>query len=294
MAYSNLRIDRDKMKRDVDSDDDSEWLDDPVAKGLQPMNAAAGAMNAASGLPNIERPDHVSPETHHLVLKTMLGGEGWRERKDADDALVALRYQRMAELRRRAAAGGADGFAAQLVARELADLDGERLTRELSTAKANDCLVVHVHAPSARGAAVLDAALATLAGRHAEVKRRREGGGRSTGGGRATEVRPMAGEGDLQFARLSAVDAGVTARLDVVDESALPALLLYRGGRLVQSTLNVALPSVRTRLQPPDDDGPSSGGGGGSSSSDRVIDSDDLDALADEVEDLLDDLGLYE
>jgi hypothetical protein len=38
--------------------------------------------------------------------------------------------------------GGADGAAAALVARELEDLDGERLTRALATAKVDDALVV--------------------------------------------------------------------------------------------------------------------------------------------------------
>jgi hypothetical protein len=72
----------------------------------------------------------------------MLGSDGWQQRKADDDAVVALRYQRLAQLRARAALGGADGVAAALVARELEDLDGERLTRVLATAKVNDALVV--------------------------------------------------------------------------------------------------------------------------------------------------------
>jgi hypothetical protein len=77
-----------------------------------------------------------------LVLKTMLGGDGWQQRKTDDDAFLALRYQRLAQLRARARVGGADGAAAALVARELEDLDGERLTRALATAKVDDALVV--------------------------------------------------------------------------------------------------------------------------------------------------------
>ena len=54
----HLRLDRENMARDVDSEDDSEWLDDPIAVGLQPLNAAAAA------LPGIERfdsqPNHTS------------------------------------------------------------------------------------------------------------------------------------------------------------------------------------------------------------------------------------------
>lgn len=72
----------------------------------------------------------------------MLGSDGWQQRKADDDAVVALRYKRLAQLRARAALGGADGVAAALVARELEDLDGERLTRVLATAKVNDALVV--------------------------------------------------------------------------------------------------------------------------------------------------------
>lgn len=113
MAQVRGLIDRDSMKRDSDDEDDSEWLDDPIAKGLQPITEQQ-ALAMHGGLPNIERPEHVSPDTHYLTLKTMQGGEGWRERKEADDALVALRYQRMAELRRRALAGGADGSAAKV------------------------------------------------------------------------------------------------------------------------------------------------------------------------------------
>jgi len=140
----HLRLDREALPRDVDSDDDSEWLDDPIAKGLQPMNAAAAAMPGGSAavqqLCDIKRPDHVSPETHDLVLKTMLGSESWAATKATDDALVALRYRRMAELRLRAAQGGADGRAAALVAAELEDLDGERLVRQLSTQDVNDAV----------------------------------------------------------------------------------------------------------------------------------------------------------
>jgi hypothetical protein len=246
-------------------------------------------MYAAAGLPNIERPAHVSPETHHLVLKTMVGGENWRERKEADDALVALRYQRMAELRRRAAAGGVDGIAAALVSKMLEDLDGERLTRAMSTQGPNDVLVVHVHSPSARGSAVLDAAVATLAARHAEARRRREeGADTGAGSSRKCDVRRLPGDGALSFARLSAVDAGVTARLDVVDESALPAILVYRAGALANSRLSVALPSSRARVEVDADRRE------GVALSDKVDSDDDLDTLADEVEDLLDELGLFE
>ena len=124
-------------KEAVGSDDDSEWLDDPVALGLQ----EGASKPAPHPLAGIERPDHISPETHSLVLKTMVGSEGWQQRKEADDEFVALRYKRMAELRLRAAGGGADGAAAALVASELDDLDGERLTRALSTQDTNDAVM---------------------------------------------------------------------------------------------------------------------------------------------------------
>jgi hypothetical protein len=349
MAYSVRSIDRDTMNRDADpdvngchSDDDSEWLDDPVAVGLQPLNDAARALpslNHPRDLPNIERPDHISPETHDLVLKTMVGGNAWRGSKEKDEALVALRLKRMAELRMRASGGGADGRAAALVASELEDLDGERLTRNLSTMAETDALVIHVHSPSAVGSAVLDAAVATLAARHSLVKRHREasdsskGGGHGGGGGGGGDVRTLAGGANLSFARLSAVDAGVTARLDVVDEAALPAILLYRGGKLSASRVSVVLPNstgaragaaverASGRAAQGEGEGRSGGqgddgewrGAGASGSTpwagdlgassmggprreavDRVTAGDDLEVLADDVEDLLDDLGLYD
>ena len=96
---------------------------------LQPQNATAAALqqrsnggaNPSSRLPSIAKPDGVSADTHDLVLKTMRGGEQWGERKkaDYDDALVALRVKRLAELRARAAKGGADGAAAALVSEQL-------------------------------------------------------------------------------------------------------------------------------------------------------------------------------
>lgn len=56
----------------------------------------------------------------------MRGSDAWQATKKADEEMVKLRYQRLAELRKRASAGGADGRAAQLVATELEDLDAER------------------------------------------------------------------------------------------------------------------------------------------------------------------------
>lgn len=67
MAYSVRKIDRDTLPRDEDSEDDSEWLDDPVALGLQQIEIQDAG---SSTLQNIERPSHISPETHDLVLKT--------------------------------------------------------------------------------------------------------------------------------------------------------------------------------------------------------------------------------
>mmetsp|Transcript_6837 Transcript_6837/g.12695 ORF Transcript_6837/g.12695 Transcript_6837/m.12695 type:complete len:346 (-) Transcript_6837:162-1199(-) len=345
MAYSVRSIDRDLMKRDVDgdndgcrSDDDSEWLDDPVAVGLQPLNDAARALpssNRGGDLPNIERPDHISPETHDLVLKTMRGGDSWRDSKAKDEALVALRVKRMAELRTRAHGGGVDGRAAALVAAELEDLDGERLTRHLTTMNPNEALVVHVHTPAALGSAVLDAALATLAARHSELKRHRDPSrstknGDASGGGRGRcDVRALPGGAVLAFARLSAVDAGVTARLDMVDEAALPAILVYRNGKLEASRMSVVLAnSSRGRIAEEDGSGGRRSGEDGGAGDDRkkgsswneeglrlgtgagrlgaamavghqdgvdrVAATDDLEALADDVEDLLDDLGLYD
>lgn len=65
MAYSVRKIDRDALPRDEDSEDDSEWLDDPVALGLQKINVESDI----SSLQNIERPSHISPQTHDLVRK---------------------------------------------------------------------------------------------------------------------------------------------------------------------------------------------------------------------------------
>jgi hypothetical protein len=295
----HLRLDREALSRDVDSEDDSEWLDDPVAIGLQPLNAAAASMPGSRDarieeLRAIERPDNVTPETHDLVLKTMLGSDSWAATKAGDDALVDLRMRRLAELRLRAAQGGADGRAAALVASELEDLDGERLVRNLSTMDANDALVVHVHAPSANGSAILDAAVATLAARHSVAKHHRE----ESVPGRGGNARTLPGGGTLSFARLSAVDAGVTARLDMVDVASLPALLLYRAGTLFASQMQVRLPSMAPEAEEGEEREPSRGGaaagGGGQKRFNVVTDGDDLDQLADECEDLLDDLGLYE
>jgi len=104
----------------------------------------------------------------------------------------------------------------------------------------------------------------------------------------------------LSFARLSAADAGVTARLDVVDESALPALLVYRGGSLVASRCNVCLPSARDRMLAREEARDKHEHMEGSTSQvvgelvDCVGADDDLEVLADELEDLLDELGLYD
>lgn len=164
-------------------------------------------------------------------------------------------------------------------------------------------LVVHVHAPSARGSALLDAAVATLSARHSAAKHQREPGALRRG----ADARMLPGGGCLSFARLSAVDAGVTARLDVVDEDALPALLLYRAGKLMQSRVHASLPSMPRAAEEDDREGRKGGGGGGGrggggfggggdggGGGGGVRDCDDLDQLADELEDLLDDLGLYE
>ena len=192
---------------------------------LQPQNATAAALqqrsnggaNPSSRLPSIAKPDGVSADTHDLVLKTMRGGEQWGERKkaDYDDALVALRVKRLAELRARAAKGGADGAAAALVSEQLEDLDGERLTRCLCTMDAHDVVVVHVHANNnsaanspigssegggaeaqlrRRGSALLDAALATLSRRHdAHRKAGGSGGGAGAGSGAAGRVHSSTG-----------------------------------------------------------------------------------------------------
>ena len=170
---------------------------------------------------------------------------------------------------------------------------------------------VHVHAPRVGGAAVTDAACATLAARHHEAARRRDAATSEPLQG-CRDVRLLASSSGgstrdaptLSFARLSAVDAGVTARLDVIDESALPALLVYRGGVLAASQCNVCLPSARARSHARDEErekrehaqagSSGSGGGLGEELIDRVEADDDLEALADELEDLLDELGLYE
>ena len=311
MTYVENKIDRENLARDVDSDDDSEWLDDPVACGLQPLNAAARDMmgpQPSHQLQDIERPSHVSPETHDLVLKTMLGSEAWAETRKQDEQLVALRIKRLAELRLRAAAGGADGRAAALVAAHLEDIDGERLVRALSSAEPDDALVVHVHGPSAKSSAVLDAAVATLAARHAQA---RTGQGASGGG---SNVRRISGGGSLTFARLSAVDAGVTARLDIVDEEALPALLVYRGGKLAKAQLNVSLGSASRRAEVGQDregdregcapggfwasdgkiDAHGGGGNAGGGPGAGITDAENFDQLADEVEDVLDEMGLFD
>lgn len=164
----------------------------------------------------------------------MRGSDAWQATKKADEEVVKLRLKRLAELRKRASAGGADGRAAALVATELEDLDGERLTRALTTQDADDCLVVHIHAPSAFGSAVLDAAVATLASRHSAIRNQTSDGGDHISQ-HCNDTRLLSGKGMLSFARLSAVDAGVTARLDVVDEQVLPAILVYRGGVLSNS-----------------------------------------------------------
>ena len=310
---------------------------------LQPQNATAAALqqrsnggaNPSSRLPSIAKPDGVSADTHDLVLKTMRGGEQWGERKKADDALVALRVKRLAELRARAAKGGADGAAAALVSEQLEDLDGERLTRCLCTMDAHDVVVVHVHANNnsaanspvgssegggaeaqlrRRGSALLDAALATLSRRHdAHRKAGGSGGGAGAGsgaagrvhsstgasglgggGGGSSDVKVLSnGDAKLSFARLSAVDAGVTARLDVVDEDALPALLVYRGGSLANSSFRVSLSgSADGAIADDDESGREREGEGGQPGG--VTESDDLDGLADEVEDLLEGLGVYD
>jgi hypothetical protein len=279
MAYSVRKIDRDTLPRDVDSEDDSEWLDDPVALSIQ------SPQDDGITLQNIERPAHISPQTHDLVLKTMRGSDAWQETKRADEEIVKLRLKRLEELRRRASAGGADGRAAALVAAELEDLDGERLTRALITQEKDDCLVVHVHAPSAFGSAVLDAAVATLSARHTAIRKHMSDGGN----GYRNDTRLPSGKGVLTFARLSAVDAGVTARLDIVDEGVLPAILLYRGGMLSNSRMSVMLPSMRDRHEHDQERR-----GGEHMAEEKVFEDVDLSALADEVEDLLDELGLYD
>lgn len=267
------------LPRDVDSDDDCEWLDDPVACSLQPMNAAARR------LPAISKPAHVTHNTHDLTLKTIRGGEGWRAQQQKEDAaLKALRIQRLRELQERAAAGGVDGAAAALVAAELEDLDGERLARTLSGQDPHDVLVVHVHAPGVMGAALLDAVLATLAGRH---RRAREHC--ASGEDRDRDIRSLPGGAILSFARLSAAGAGVTARLDVVDEDSLPALLVYQGDALLNSEVRVQLSGNGASRgdQSPEINGEAGG------THDCISASDDLEDLADDLEDLLDNLGAY-
>jgi len=163
---------------------------------------------------------------------------------------------------------------------------------------------VHVHSPRVSGAAVTDAAAATLSARHHEAALQRDA---SAGlGGNPRDVRRLAGQGQsqhgapmLSFARLSAADAGVTARLDVVDESALPALLVYRGGSLIASRCNVCLPSAHDRLLAREEACDKREHMGDTSRSpdaiaDCVSADDDLEVLADELEDLLDELGLYD
>lgn len=160
-----------------------------------------------------------------------------------------------------------------------------RLTRALTTQGLNDCLVVHVHAPAAFGSAVLDAAVATLAARHSALRNQMSASDDNVAVHR-NDTRLLSSKGLLSFARLSAVDAGVTARLDVVDENVLPAILIYRGGILSNSAMSVMLPSIRDR----EDYGIEREKSG----EDKVFEDVDLDALADEVEDLLDELGLYD
>jgi hypothetical protein len=65
-AYSKQKIDRDALARDVDSEDDSEWLDDPVALGLQPLNDAARHVTIAGGH---HRPQ-LTPQQQELASKS--------------------------------------------------------------------------------------------------------------------------------------------------------------------------------------------------------------------------------
>ena len=83
--------------------------------------------------------------------------------------------------------------------------------------------------------------------------------------------------------RLAAGDAGVTAKLDVVDIEALPALLVYRAGELADSATRVEI-GVDSWTS-----GPGSEGG----AQDGLAEGTDLGQLADDVEDLLDSLGAF-
>ena len=91
-------------------------------------------------------------------------------------------------------------------------------------------------------------------------------------------------------------DGGVTARLDAIDVDMLPALLVYRGGELANAEMQLRL-DVPTGEEA--DEGSEPRGGSGSNGEeaqgkqDRVRETDDIGNLADELEDKLDDMGVY-
>ena len=96
----------------------------------------------------------------------------------------------------------------------------------------------------------------------------------------------------------------MTAKLDAIDVDMLPALLVYRGGELAGAEMQVRLDGgAAAKADERGDDERRRGGGGSGEQGgegedegvrqDRVRDGDDLGEMADELEDKLDDMGVY-
>lgn len=183
-----------------DSEDDSAFLDDPLAVSLQQRPAA----------PMPERPDHVDEETHNLVCATMQGGAAYKATRDAQ--VEALREKRLRELRERGKT-----LLATVV-------DAKAMLQAVRDADASTPVVIHVFSDDVDACARVDRALGFLAARQCQ----RPGDCRFVG--------PVA----PQLLRLDATATRLDPAFGMeIDDDALPAVLVYRNRELVHHALNV-------------------------------------------------------
>ena len=202
MANRNTDFERcdDRPMQDGGADSDDEFLDDPLAVASQHRPS----------MPQVDKPAHVSQETHDLVRATMAGGEAYRATREAE--VEALRARRLAELK------GAAPLVTTVV-------DPAKMLDAIRRADAATPVVIHVSSSAVPACAKVDRALGLLAARQA------------------------AHPSDCRFVGAAApvllrLDAEATCLAHEafgmeINEAELPALLVYRDRELVHHALAV-------------------------------------------------------
>ncbi|KAJ1449641.1 hypothetical protein M885DRAFT_622379 [Pelagophyceae sp. CCMP2097] len=201
---------------DINCDfDDDKLLEEAAAMQMQREGVIA-----PDPADEFKAPEGTSQETHSLVMQTLAGGDAYARTRQvqADAQLEALRKARLAAI----------AEARRVCRGNVLDVTANEMLHTIKTADDGVAVIVYVVDPEVADCARLDAAMVDLS-----VRFRSPSDCRHVGRSPPMLLR--------LFADDCHVDSAMRGAARMVDQDALPAILIYRARELVAHSTNVKI-----------------------------------------------------